>query len=58
MRIAREAPEVSDEVILRLVRQDPHGHAVERGVAERPGEVVAVGIDVGDVADRDAAQAG
>lgn len=49
MRIAREAAEVPGEVILRLVGQDPHGHAVERGVAERPGEVVAVGIDVGDV---------
>ena len=37
------------EVILRRVRQDAHLHAVQRGVAKRPGQIVAVGIDVGDV---------
>ena len=48
LRIARQAPKMFREVILRRVRQDAHLHAVQCGVAKRPGQIVAVGIDVGD----------
>ena len=36
-RIARQAPKMFREVILRRVRQDAHLHAVQCGVAKRPG---------------------